>query len=73
MTDALEDHEDSVSIGGTTVTNLRFSDEIDRLARKEETLATLVERLDKALTACGMEISAERIKLMTNNTAASTG
>ena len=34
----------------------------------EEELAKLVERLDKAHAAYGMEISAEKIKLMTNNT-----
>ena len=33
----------------------------------EEELAKLVERLDKASTAYGMEISAEKTKLMTNN------
>ena len=33
----------------------------------EEELAKVVERLDKASTACGMEISAEKTKLMTNN------
>ena len=31
-------------------------------------LAKLVEHLDKASTAYGMEISAEKTKLMTNNT-----
>ena len=34
----------------------------------EEELAKLVERLDKASTAYVMEISAEKTKLMTNNT-----
>ena len=68
MTDALEDHEGTLSIGGRTVTNLRFTDDIDGLAGEEEQLAKLVERLDKALTVYGMEISAERTKLMTNNT-----
>ena len=34
----------------------------------EEELAKLVERLDKASTAYSMEISAEKTKLMTNNT-----
>ena len=68
MTDALEDHEGTVSTGGRTITNLRFADDIDGLAGEEEELATLVERLDKASTAHGMEISAEEIKLMTNNT-----
>ena len=68
MTDALEDHEGTVSIGGRTITNLRFADDIDGLAGEEEELANLVERLDKASTAYGMEISAERTKLKTNNT-----
>ena len=68
MTDALEDHEGTVSIGGRTITNLRFADGIDGLAGEEEELANLVERLDKASTAYGMEISAEKTKLMTNNT-----
>ena len=68
MTDALEDHEGTVSIGGRTITNLRVADDIDGLAGEEEELRNLVERLDKASTACGMEISAEETKLMSNNT-----
>ena len=68
MTDALEDHEGTVSIGGSTVTNLRFADDIDGLAGEEEEQANLVERLEKASITYGMEISAEKTKLMTNNT-----
>ena len=68
ITDALEDHEGTVSIGGGTITNLRFADDIDGLAGEEEELANLVECLDKASTAYSMEISAEKTKLMTNNT-----
>ncbi|WP_419585556.1 hypothetical protein, partial [Thiolapillus sp.] len=67
-TDTLKDHEDTVSIGGRTITNLRFADDIDGLAGEEEELANLVERLDKTSTAYGMEICAEKAKLMTNNT-----
>ena len=54
MTDALEDHEGTVSIRDRTITNLRFADDIDGLAGEEEDLANLVERLDKASTAYGM-------------------
>ena len=68
MTDALEDHEGTVSIGGRTITNLRLAANIDGLAGEEEELANLVERLDKASTAYGVKISAEKTKLMTNNT-----
>ena len=68
MTDALEDHEGTVSIGSRTITNVCFADDIGGLAGDEEELANLVERFDKASTPYGMEISAEKTKLMTNNT-----
>ena len=68
MTDTLEDHKGTVSIGGGKISNLRFADDIDGLAGEEEELANLVESLDKASTAYGMEISAEKTKLVTNNT-----
>ena len=67
-TDALEDHEGTVRIGFRTITNLRFADDIVGLAGEEEELANLVERLDKASTAYGMEISAKGTQLMKNNT-----
>ena len=60
MTNALEDHEGSVSIGGRTITNLRFADGIDALARKEEELFKLVNQLEKASTTHAMEISAKK-------------
>ena len=65
MTDILKDHEGTGSIGGRTITNLRFADIIDGLAGEEEELAKSVERLDKASTDYGMESSAEKTKLMT--------
>ena len=67
-TDALEYHEGTDGIGGRTIANFRFADDIVGLAGKKEGLAKLVERLDKAFTAYGMEVSAEKTKLMTNNT-----
>ena len=72
MTDALEDHEDTVGIGGRTITNFHFADDIDGIAGEKEKLANLVECLDKASTAYGMEISAEKTKLTTNNTSGIT-
>ena len=58
MTDTSEDHKGTVGIGGKTITNFCFAGDIDGLA---------VERLDKASTAYGMEMSAEKTKLMTNS------
>ena len=46
MTDAVEDHEGTVSIGGRAITNLRFADDIDGLAGEEEELANFFECLD---------------------------
>ena len=68
MTDPLENYKGTVNIGCRSITSLRFADDIDGLAGEEEELANLVERLDKACTAYGMEISAQKTKLMTNNT-----
>ena len=68
MTDASEDHEGTISIEGRTITNLHFADDINGFAEKKEELVKLVERLDKTSTAYSMEISAEKTKLMTNNT-----
>ena len=45
MTDTLEDHEGTVSIGGRTITNLCFADDIDGLAGEEAELANLEEEL----------------------------
>ena len=62
MTDALEDHVSTVSIGGRTISNLRFADDIDGLAGNEDELVNLVKRLDETSTRYGMEISAEKNK-----------
>ena len=47
--------------------DLCFADDTDGLAGEKEELADLVEHLDKASTDYGMEISAEKTKLMKNN------
>ena len=67
-TDAFEDHEINISFGRRTITNLRFADDIDGLAREETVVEKLVERLHKASIDHGIEISAKKAKLMTNNT-----
>ena len=62
MTDALEDHGGTDSIGGRAFTNLCFADVIDGLAGEEEKLAKLIERLKKASTAYDMEITAQKTR-----------
>ena len=48
--------------------NLCFANDIDGLAGEEEELTKLGQRLDKPFTTYGMEISAQKAKLMTTNT-----
>ncbi len=68
LTEALENHTGTVSIGGRNITNLqRFADDIDGLAGEEHELVNLAERLNSTSKDFGMEISAEKTKLMTNN------
>ena len=62
MSDALEEHDGKVSIGGRNITNLRFADEKDALAEEEQEVEALVESLDKTCTRYKMEISAEKTK-----------
>ena len=68
MTDALEDHVGTVSIGGRTITTFRFADDTDGLAGDEQELADLVNRLDNKSASYGMEISVGKTRLMTYNT-----
>ena len=70
MTDTLKHHEGIVSVYGRTVTSLRFASDFDGLAGSgsEEELTLLMKCLDKTSAAYGMKISAEKNKLVTNNT-----
>ena len=60
MTDALEEHQGTASMGGRTFTNLRFADDIDGLTNSEQKLENLVRHLDRSSAAYGMEISANK-------------
>ena len=66
MPAALEEHAGKVSISGRNITNLRFADDIDALAEKEQKLKALVESLYKTYTRRKIEISADKTKLMPN-------
>ena len=59
MADALKDREGTVSIGGSTITNLHFADDIDDLAGQEQELVKLVNQLEEASTAYGKQIKTQ--------------
>ena len=65
MCDALEKHDEKVSIGGRNITDLRFAE--DAIAEEEQGLEALIESLDKIYRRYKMEISAEKTILMTNS------
>ena len=66
MCEALDDHEDRVSIGGRLITNFRFADDIVVNAEKEEEAGVLVDRLDTTTTRYKMEIGSDKMKVMIN-------
>ena len=68
MSDALEEHDGKVSIGGRNITSLWFADDIDALAEGKQQLEAPVESLNKTCTRCKMEISVKKTKQMTNST-----
>ena len=55
MSDALEEHDGMISIGGRTITNLWFANGIDALAEEEQELEAQVESVDKTCTRHKME------------------
>ena len=67
MCEALDDHEDSVSIGGRFVANFRFADDIVVGAEDEEEAGVLVDRLDTTTTRYKIESGPDKTKVMTNN------
>ena len=56
MTDASQDHEALSAL------------EVEQLPISALMMISMAQRIDKASTAYGVEISAEKIKLMTNST-----
>ena len=48
MTHALENYNGTISIGGRTITNLRFADAIDGITGERDELTKLVHNLDTA-------------------------
>ena len=56
---ALDDHEDSVSIGGRLITNVRFADDIFVNAGEKAEANFLVDRLDTPTIRYKMEIGPE--------------
>ena len=64
--EALHNFNGTTSINGREISNLRFADDIDLIAGTEEELQELTT-LERRARAYGMEISAEKSKIMVNS------
>ena len=70
MSDAVEEHDGKISISSRNIINLQFAMDIDAVAEEEQEQEIIVESLNKTCTRYKMKVSAEEIKLMTNNSSA---
>ena len=67
MQEAIHNFSGTTSINGREISNLRFADDIDLIAGTEEELQELTTTLKRRAHAYGMEISAEKSKIMVNS------
>ena len=72
MPDALEELDGKTSIGGRTIINLRFTDDIASVEEEQE-LEALVQNLDKTCTRYKMEINDIQRKIMVKGQTPGTG
>ena len=60
MSDALEEYDGKVRIGGRNIINLRFVDDKYALAKEKQDREAQAEIFDKSCTMSNMDVSAER-------------
>ena len=64
MQDTLENHQSTKSIGGRSISNLQFADDIDLLAGSESELQAVTDSLEKSAASYVMEISHEKSNIL---------
>ena len=67
MGEALDNASSMVSISSRNISNLRYADDINIVARSDTELAKLVQSLDSVSRKYGMEINTKNTKVMTNS------
>ena len=70
MQETLYNFNGTISINGREISNLRFADDIDLISGTEEKLRELTTALERRARTYGIEISAEKSKIMVNITIA---
>ena len=64
MREALEGLEGSIKVGGRTVTNLRYTDDVALLAESADELQELLNRSQAASRERGLKLNVEKTKVM---------
>ena len=64
MRNALEDFEGSISVGGRTVTNLRYADDVVLITGSLDELQNLVNRVKSESKKAGLFLNIEKTKVM---------
>ena len=67
LTHALDNNNGTISNGSRKITNHHFADGIDGSRVEKGELTKFVQNLDTAATILGMEMNADKTKIMTNN------
>ena len=67
MADIQNNHTSSISIGGLSISNLRFADDIELIAGNTQELQSLTVKLSNNASKYGIEISIEKSKVMINS------
>ena len=62
MADIQNNHTSSISIGGLSISNLRFNDDIDLISGNTQELQALTDKLSNNASKYGMGISIEKVK-----------
>ena len=64
MSEALQTFNETVSVGGRNISNLRFADDINLMAGSRKELGELTELVDTTSAAYGMKVSTEKSIIM---------
>ena len=67
MKETLHDFQSFISIGGRTINNLCFADDIDLMGGSDNKLQDLTNRLTVRAGAYGMKVSTDKSKVIMNS------
>jgi hypothetical protein len=61
----VEDGEEGISIGGRTLNNFRYADDVTLMAEGQDSLRALIERVKEAGEKAGLYLNMKKTKVLT--------